>query len=104
MADFSNWCTVGTLVPIGDHQAGVLESYDDAKGVVTLAASLPNAYAESDSLAKVAERFGKEGVAKLHPARPSGVGDEGGRCTRGATRLQREATQSSRSRRPGAQR
>ena len=65
MTDFSNWCTVGTLVPIGDHQAGVLESYDDAKGVVTLAAGLPNTYAESDSLAKVAERFGKEGVAKF---------------------------------------
>lgn len=65
MTDFSNWCTVGTLVPIGDHQAGVLESYEDAKGVVTVAACLPNAYAESDSLAKVAERFGKEGVAKF---------------------------------------
>jgi hypothetical protein len=65
MTDFSNWCTVGTLVPFGDHQAGVLESYDDAKGIMTLAVSLPNAYAESDSLAKVAERFGKEGVAKF---------------------------------------
>jgi hypothetical protein len=65
MTDYSNWCTVGTLVRIGDHQVGVLESYDDAKGVVTVAASLPSAYAESNSLAKVAERFGKEGVAKF---------------------------------------
>ena len=65
MTDFINWCTLGTLMPIGDHQVGVLEAYDDAKGVVTLAASLPNAYAECDSLAMVAERFGKEGVAKF---------------------------------------
>ena len=65
MTDFSNWCTVGTLVPIGDHQAGVLESYDDAKGVVNPRRRSPDTYAESDSLAKVAERFGKEGVAKV---------------------------------------
>ncbi len=65
MTDFNGWCTLGTLVPIGGHQAGVLESYDDAKGSATLAANLANAYAESDSLAKVAERFGKDGVAKF---------------------------------------
>jgi hypothetical protein len=72
MTGFSNWCTLGALVPIGDHQAGVLESYDDAKGVATLAASLPNAYAESNSLAMIAKRFGKEGVAKfLHNKLPT---------------------------------
>jgi Cap4 SAVED domain len=65
MTDFNHWCTLGTPVPIGGHQAAVLESYDDAKGSATLAASLPNAYAESDSLAMVADRFGKEGVAKF---------------------------------------
>ena len=65
MTDFDDWCTLGTPVPIGGHRAAVLESYDDAKGCATLAASLPNAYAESDSLAVVAERFGKEGVAKF---------------------------------------
>jgi hypothetical protein len=65
MADFNDWCTIGTLVPIGGHQAAVLESYNDTKGSSTLAASLPNAYAESDALAMVAERFGKEGVAKF---------------------------------------
>jgi hypothetical protein len=31
----------GALVSIGSHKAGVLESYDDAKGSATLAASLP---------------------------------------------------------------
>lgn len=65
MTDFNDWCTFGTVVPIGGHQAAVLESYDDAKGSATLAASLPNAYAKPDSLAMVAERFGKEGVAKF---------------------------------------
>ena len=65
MTDFDDWCTLGTPVPIGGHQAAVLESYDDAKGSATLAASLPNAYAESNSLAMIAERFGKEDVAKF---------------------------------------
>lgn len=65
MTEFNSWCVLGTLVPIGSHQAGVVESFDDAKGSATLAAGLPNAYAESHSLAMVAERFGKEGVAKF---------------------------------------
>jgi hypothetical protein len=65
MTDFDDWCTLGTPVPIGGHQTAVLESCDDAKGSVALAASLPNSYAKSDSLAMVAERFGKEGVAKF---------------------------------------
>jgi hypothetical protein len=65
MTDFNDWCTLKTLVPIGSHRAGVLKSYDDAKGSATLAAGLPNAYAASDSLAMIAERFGKDGVAKF---------------------------------------
>jgi hypothetical protein len=65
MADFTSWCTIGPLTPIGDHHAGVLESQDDTTGVANLAARLPSAYAESESLAKIAERFGKEGVAKF---------------------------------------
>ncbi len=65
MSDFRKWCTVGTTVPIGDHHAGVIESYDDAAGVATVAANLPNAYARSDALATVAEKFGKDRVAKF---------------------------------------
>lgn len=65
MADFSSWCTIGPLRPVGNHHAGVLESFDDTTGIAALAARLPSAYAESESLAKVAERFGKEGVAKF---------------------------------------
>ena len=72
MTYFNDWCTLGALVPIGKHRAGVIESSDDVKGSDTLAASLPNAYAESNSLATVAERFGKSGVAKfLHNKLPT---------------------------------
>ena len=65
MTDFRNWCTLGNLVPVGDHTCGVIESDDDARGVALVAASLPEAYAESDSLALIAERFGKRGVAQF---------------------------------------
>lgn len=65
MTQFSNWCTLGALVPVGDHHAGVLKSHDDAAGVAIVAASLPKAYAESKSLTMIAERFGKEAVAKF---------------------------------------
>lgn len=65
MADFSSWCTIWPLTPIGDHHAGVIESHDDSMGVANLAATLSSAYAESESLAKIAERFGKEAVAKF---------------------------------------
>ncbi|MGW3769930.1 Hachiman antiphage defense system protein HamA [Actinomadura verrucosospora] len=65
MADFSRWCTLGALVPIGGHRSGVIESYDDATGAATLAVIIPGAYAESESLALIASRLGKEGVAKF---------------------------------------
>ncbi|WP_176611552.1 Hachiman antiphage defense system protein HamA [Actinomadura sp. WMMB 499] len=65
MADFSRWCTMGTLVSIGDHRSGMLESYDDATGVATVVAIIPDAYAEPESLALLASRLGKEGVAKF---------------------------------------
>ncbi|GAA0393880.1 hypothetical protein Acor_81970 [Acrocarpospora corrugata] len=65
MTDFGTWCTLGTFVPVGDHLAGVIESNDDAAGVAALAATLPDAYAVSESLAKIAERHGKHAVAKF---------------------------------------
>src|SRR5690242_3917719 len=65
MTNFRSWCTVGAPVPIGDHCAGVLESFNDATGIAALAASLPNLYAESESLARIADRLGKEGVARF---------------------------------------
>ncbi|SEN84540.1 hypothetical protein SAMN05660976_08449 [Nonomuraea pusilla] len=65
MTDFRSWCTLKKLVPVGDHHAGMIESYDDAAGVNALSAILPNAYAESESLALIAERLGKDAVAKF---------------------------------------
>lgn len=63
--DLRNWCSIGARTSIGSHQAGVIESFDDATGVATLAAALPGAYAESGSLALIARRLGKDGVAKF---------------------------------------
>lgn len=63
MTEFNKWCILGKIVPVGNHHAGVIESFDDDTGVATLAAILPNAYAEPASLALVAERLGKAKVA-----------------------------------------
>src|SRR4051812_47927414 len=63
MADFQSWCTVKELVPVGGHLAGVIESRDDAAGVVALSGGMPNTYAKSGTLAWIAERMGKDGVA-----------------------------------------
>ncbi len=65
MTDFWSWCTAGALVPVGGHQAGVIESDDDAAGAATVAATLPSSYGEPESLARVAELLGKQGVAKF---------------------------------------
>ncbi|PZG28661.1 DUF1837 domain-containing protein [Spongiactinospora gelatinilytica] len=65
MTYFRSWCTLKILVPVGDHHAGIIESYNDAAGVAALAATLPKAYAESESLVQIAERHGKHAVAKF---------------------------------------
>lgn len=65
MTDFSSWCTVGAVVPVGDHHAQELVSNDDPRGVAVITVKLPYAYAESDALALIADKFGKEGVAKF---------------------------------------
>jgi len=52
-------------VPTGGHHAGVIESQDDATGMATVAVRLPSAYAESGSLTLIAQRLGKEGVARF---------------------------------------
>jgi hypothetical protein len=65
MADFRSWCTLGAPVPIAGHSARVLVSDDDDAGVAALAASLPTAYAEPTSLVRIAQRLGKDAVARL---------------------------------------
>lgn len=65
MSDFRRWCTVGTPVPTGGHLAGFIESHDDGAGIATIAAGLPSTYAKSGSLARIAERLGKDAVAEF---------------------------------------
>lgn len=64
MADFRSWCTVEEPVRVGGHLAGVLESFDESTGVATLGADLPNTYANARTLARIAERLGKDAVAE----------------------------------------
>lgn len=49
---------------MGGHLAGVLTSDDATRGVAVLGAALPTMYAKSDTLARLAERLGKEAVAE----------------------------------------
>lgn len=64
MADFRRWCTVEEPVRVGDNLAGVIESFDEITGVAALGADLPNTYAKSDALARIADRLGKDAVAE----------------------------------------
>lgn len=63
MIRFQTWCTVQTPVHVSGHLAGVLTSFDDTTGVVTLSADLPITYAKSGALARIADRMGKKAVA-----------------------------------------
>lgn len=64
MADFRSWCTVEKPVLISGHLAGVLKSFDETTGAATLGADLPNMYAKSVALARIADRLGKDAVAE----------------------------------------
>lgn len=48
---------------MGGHHAVVLTSKDDTAGIAVLVVALPQAYAETTSLALIAKRHGKNGVA-----------------------------------------
>lgn len=65
MTDFSNWCDPEAVVPVGDHTACVLVSNDDESGIDAVTATLPDRYAETETLARIADRFGKKGVSEL---------------------------------------
>ncbi len=62
-------------MPVGNHRAGVIESRDDDAGIASMAAALPTAYAESESLVLVAQQLGKDAVARFLsnklPTKPS---------------------------------
>ena len=65
MTDFKSWCTPATVVPINGHTAGILVSRDDEAGIEAVSASLPGKYAKAESLAIIAERFGKPKVSEF---------------------------------------
>ncbi len=65
MTDFSSWCNSETVVLVGDHAAGVLVANDEECGINAVTATLPDRYAEAETLARIADRFGKKGVGAL---------------------------------------
>lgn len=62
---FSLWCDPPKDEAVGKHTSRVLVSCDDDTGIDAVVAILPRAYAEKENLRKIAERHGKNGVAKL---------------------------------------
>lgn len=62
---FSPWCEPPKSATIGKHNAQVLASTDDTAGINAVTAILPRTYAKKKNLKRVAQRHGKEGVAKL---------------------------------------
>lgn len=63
MTDFGNWCGPATVTSINGHQACVLVSKDDEAGINTVGATLATKYANVDTLAHIAEKFGKPRVS-----------------------------------------
>lgn len=63
MTMFDSWCSKGALTSICTHKASTIDSRDDAQGVAVVTARIPDAYADTDALALIAERHGKPGVA-----------------------------------------
>lgn len=62
---FSLWCDPPKDEAVGKHTARVLVSSDDDTGIDAVVTILPGAYAKKENLRKIAERHGKNGVAKL---------------------------------------
>ena len=65
MTDFRRWCGPVSIVPIEGHSAGVLTSSDDKAGIDAVAATLAKKYASTETLALIAERFGKPKVSEF---------------------------------------
>jgi hypothetical protein len=65
VTDFESWCQPATFVDIEDHTSGVLISSDDAVGIDAVAATLAEKYAKTETLALIAEKFGKEKVSEF---------------------------------------
>ena len=63
MTNFSSWCAPAVVVKINGHHAAVLVSTDDGAGIEAVAATLPKKYAKTETLALIAEKYGKPKVS-----------------------------------------
>lgn len=63
MTDFSSWCAPAVVVNVNGHDAGVLVSTDDEAGIEAVAATLARKYAKTETLALIAEKYGKPKVS-----------------------------------------
>jgi hypothetical protein len=65
VTDFESWCQPAAFVKVKKHTAGMLLSNDDSVGIDAVAATLAEKYAETETLALIAEKLGKQEVAKF---------------------------------------
>jgi hypothetical protein len=65
VTSYKKWCKPAKVTYVESHAIDVLTSATDEVGITLLAAYLPSRYAESKSLTRIAERFGKGQVAKF---------------------------------------
>ncbi|MFF8937309.1 Hachiman antiphage defense system protein HamA [Streptomyces paradoxus] len=65
MTSYKKWCEPSKVTHVESHAIDVLVSASDEVGITSVAAYLPSRYAETKSLTRIAERFGKSQVAKF---------------------------------------
>lgn len=65
MTSYKKWCSAAKTTYVDSHAVSILISLKDEDGIAVVAAHLPSRYAETDSLARIAERFGKNKVAEF---------------------------------------
>ena len=59
---FDGWCSKTALTSIAGHKVGTIDSHNDPAGVALLVDKLPGAYADTEALALIAEKYGKPGL------------------------------------------
>lgn len=64
MTNFKNWCAPESVVTLNGHHAAVLLSSDDQAGIEAVAATLPQKYAKTQTMALIAEKYGKPKVSE----------------------------------------
>lgn len=66
---FSPWCDPPADEAVGRHASRVIVSRDDSAGIDAVVALLPRTYAKKKNLKRIAQRYGKTGVANLLSAK-----------------------------------